>query len=84
MMTEEAPLFISPCTTGKEGWFKKTSLGINKLYNILNEMKSDAAMDDSRIKPYKYIIVLEICLYLRWKTCIGLWIIVASDFIIAK
>ena len=65
MMTEEAPFFLSQCTAGQKGWFKKTSLGINKLYNIMNEMKCDAGIDDSRIKPYRYIIKLNVCLHLQ-------------------
>ena len=66
MMTEEAPFFLSPCTASHKGWFKKTPLGINKLYNIINEMKCDAGIDDSRIKPYRYIIKFIKCLHLAY------------------
>ena len=64
MMIDEAPFSLSPCTAGQKGWFKQTPFGINsEWYLLMNEMKSDARIDDIRIKPYRYILII---LYKRY------------------
>jgi hypothetical protein len=43
-------------TTGggtHKGWYRKAPMGINKLFNIMNDMKSDANITNSRITPYR-------------------------------
>lgn len=57
MLDPESPFFLSVANkTPKPGqaWFKKQAMGLNKLYNIMKEMKADAGIDcDKRITPYR-------------------------------
>ncbi|XP_052762232.1 uncharacterized protein LOC128204867 [Mya arenaria] len=52
MLQESSPFFLSICTSRQGGWYKKSAMGVNKLYNTMNEMKADAGIDEERITPY--------------------------------
>jgi len=54
MNTDDSPFFLTPGNSTHHCWFR-TPMGINKIYGIMAEMKSDAGITDPRITPYKYI-----------------------------
>lgn len=60
MSSEESPFFLTP--GNKTAWYKKCPVGINKLYNIMNEMKDEAGIQEPRITPYRYY-KLEQCFF---------------------
>ncbi|XP_052765415.1 uncharacterized protein LOC128206768 isoform X1 [Mya arenaria] len=51
MLRKNSPFFLSISTSDQVVWFKKTSMGVNKLYNIMNEMKADAGIAEPRLTP---------------------------------
>ena len=57
MMEPESPFFLSVANQMPkpgQAWFKKQPIGINKLYGIMKEMKSDAGIElERRITPYR-------------------------------
>ncbi|XP_060588773.1 uncharacterized protein KIAA1958-like [Ruditapes philippinarum] len=52
MCSDESPFFLTPGGGTQKSWYRKAPMGINKLYNIMNDMKSDANITNSRITPY--------------------------------
>ncbi|XP_052216542.1 uncharacterized protein KIAA1958 homolog isoform X2 [Dreissena polymorpha] len=52
MMTEDSPFFLTPGNKTQQCWFRKSAMGINKLYSIMTEMKTDAGIQEPRITPY--------------------------------
>ena len=55
MCKDESPFFLTPGTKATKCWFKKSPMGINSIYNIMNDMKKDAEIDNPRITPYRYV-----------------------------
>lgn len=53
MMTEESPFYLTPGNKTQQCWFRKSAMGINKLYSIMTEMKTDAGIQEPRITPYR-------------------------------
>ncbi|XP_053397522.1 uncharacterized protein LOC123528781 [Mercenaria mercenaria] len=52
MCKPDSPFFLTPNDKPQRCWFKKTPLGINKLYNIMRDMKAEAGIENPRITPY--------------------------------
>jgi len=60
MHTDDSPFFLTPGNSTHHCWFRKTPMGINKIYGIMAEMKSDAGIANSRITPYRYIKKIQL------------------------
>ena len=56
MMDPDSPFFLLINYARKSGkaWYKRTPMGINKLYSIMNDMKAGASLQtsDKRLTPY--------------------------------
>ena len=49
---DDSPFFItSPAS--RTAWYKKCAMGMNKIYAIMKEIKTDAGIDDDRITLYR-------------------------------
>ncbi|KAH3716798.1 hypothetical protein DPMN_059527 [Dreissena polymorpha] len=53
MTTEDSPFFLTPGNKTRQCLFRKSAMGINKLYSIMNEMKTDAGIQEPRLTPYR-------------------------------
>ena len=57
MLDPDSPFFLSINYAKKTGkaWYKRTPMGINKLYSIMNDMKAGATLQtsDKRLTPYR-------------------------------
>ena len=53
MRGDDSPFFLTPCNSTQLGWFRRSAIGINKLYGIMAEMKADAGITEPRITPYR-------------------------------
>ena len=53
MNHDDAPFFLTPGSSSKNCWVRRTPMGINKLYGIMNEMKQRSDIDDPRITHYR-------------------------------
>ena len=56
-LNPDSPFFLSINYSHKpdKPWFKKTPMGINKIYSIMNDMKAGAGLEtsDKRLTPYR-------------------------------
>jgi len=55
MCLDTSPFFLTPGGKKHKCWFRKSSMGINTLYGIMNKMKEDAGIENPRITPYRYV-----------------------------
>ena len=57
MLDPDSPFFLSINYTPKAGhpWYKKIPMGINKLYSVMNDLKTGAGLqvNDRRLTPYR-------------------------------
>ncbi|XP_052233207.1 uncharacterized protein KIAA1958-like [Dreissena polymorpha] len=53
MRGDDSPFFLTPCNSTQLGWFRRSAIGINKMYGIMAEMKADAGITKPRITPYR-------------------------------
>ena len=53
MNMEDSPFFLNPGNATQNCWFRRTPMGINKLYGIMKRMKEMAEIEDPRITPYR-------------------------------
>ena len=56
MLGDVAPFFLTINYNHEpnQPWYKKTLMGINKLYEIMNELKTGGLETDKRLTPYRY------------------------------
>ena len=54
----ECPFFLTPGNNNNQCLYKKSPIGINNMYNIMNEMKADAGIEAPRITPYRYLTLI--------------------------
>lgn len=54
MNSEDSPFFLTPGSASQHCWYRRTPMGINKLYGIMNDMKEKSGLIDPRITPYRY------------------------------
>ncbi|KAH3713055.1 hypothetical protein DPMN_072820 [Dreissena polymorpha] len=53
MRGDDSSFFLTPRNNTQLGWFRRSAIGINKLYSIMAEMKTDAGITEPRITPYR-------------------------------
>lgn len=62
MLDPDSPFFLSINYNYKIGhpWYKKMPMGINKLYQIMNDLKDGSGLQtDKRLTPYRYKLFLD-------------------------
>ena len=74
MMDPDSPFFLSINYARKSGkaWYKRTPMGINKLYSIMNDRKAGASLQtsDKRLTPYRRLpisfFLIHVPYSIRW------------------
>lgn len=86
MLDPDSPFFLSINHTPKNGnpcWYKKLPMGINKLYQIMNDLKMGAGTEntDKRLTAHRYMLfILELTLKRIFHRCFYMSLDLCSVF----